>query len=203
MRGSLVRRRGGRRGGVAALVLAGALAGCGTAPVATFDLSAPRPSGGGTAGARGQLLVAEPAALAIFETDKIVVRPAAGAITHLAGAQWGDRLPKLLQARLLQAFENANRIRAVGRPNDRITADFQLVTDVRAFQIVFSGGQPFAEVELSAKIVADRAGRIVAGRIFRARVAAAATEGPAAVEALDQAFGRVASDLVRWAGRVV
>jgi cholesterol transport system auxiliary component len=193
--------RSGLKPSVLASVLGALLAGCGSSAIPTYDLTAPQqfPRAGG---GRGQLVVAEPAALAVLDTDRIVVRPGGGQVAQLGGAQWSDRLPKLLQARVVQAFENANRQRAVGKPGDRISADYQLVIDIRAFNLS-AATSPTGEVELSAKIIADRAGRIVAARVFRASVPAGASEGPEAVRAIDEAFGRVATELVIWAGRAV
>ena len=54
-----------------------------------------------------------------------------------------------------------------------------------------------AEVELGCKILAAN-GRIIATRIFRASVAAEAPGAPAAVAALDKAFGQVGADIVSW-----
>lgn len=181
--------------------LALALAGCATsAPVATFDLTAPHQFPPHRSAARGQLIIPEPTALAILDTERIVVRPDGERVAQLAGAQWIDRLPKLLQARLLQAFENANRRRAVGRPGERIAADYQLVVDVRQFNLSV-GSSARGEVELSAKIVSDRSGRIVAAQVFRAMVPANATSGDEAVRAIDAAFDRVATEIVLWASR--
>lgn len=169
------------------------------APV-TYDLTAVK--GARAFGSpRGQLIVAEPTALAILDSERIVARPAPAQVAYLADAQWSDRLPKLLQARIVQTFENASRLRAVGRPGERLMADYQLVTDIRAFNISAVAGA--AEVEIAAKVVADRSGRIVAARVFRAVVPASATEGPAAVAAIDAAFGDVAIELVKWAARLV
>jgi cholesterol transport system auxiliary component len=196
-----VRRVGGvsRYGRVAVgAVPALALAGCLSMPIPTYDLTAPREFPPHRGGWRGQLVVPEPTALAILDTERIVVRPGGDQVAQLSGAQWIDRLPKLLQSRIVQAFENANRLRAVGRPNDRIVADYQLVVDVRHFNLTV-GGEARAEVELSAKIVADRAGRIVAAQVFRATVPAGASEGDAAVRAIDAAFSHVVTDMVVWA----
>ena len=204
MRG--VRREFRRLRIATALALTLAAAGCaafGTRPPPTFDLTAATafPRHGGPS--RGQLIVGEPTALAILDSERIVVRPAQGELAYLGNSQWSDRLPKLLQARIVQSFENASRLRAVGRPGDRVTADYQLVTDVRAFQVSVADNGVFAEVEISAKIVADRSGRIVAARVFRATLPAASSEPPAAVAALDDAFHRVVVDLVLWAVRGV
>lgn len=190
----------------ATLALVLAVGGCGSLfsrPPATFDLTAaqafPRHSGP----ARGQLIISEPTALAIIDSEKIVVRPAKGELGYLTGTQWSDRLPKLLQARIVQSFENASRLRAVGRPGERLTADFSLVTDVRAFGLALADNGVFAEVEISAKVVVDKSGRIVAGKVFRAVVPAPSSEGTQAVAALDEAFHRVVIEMVLWAVRLV
>ncbi|WP_343210851.1 ABC-type transport auxiliary lipoprotein family protein [Ancylobacter lacus] len=175
-----------------------ALGGCaGSRPIPTFDLSAPRDVVT-TPRSRGTLVVTEPTALAVLNTEKIIVEPAPGQITYLADAQWSDRLPALFQARLLEAFENSSRARSVARPGDRITADFLLLTDIRTFGLQTAGGAE-AVVEVSAKIVDDKAGRIVAAKVFSARTAAANSTGPEVARALDQASDQVFGDIVRWA----
>lgn len=187
---------------VLALTLGGCAAlGISAPPPSTFDLIAPH-SARLSGGARGQLVVAEPTAIAVLDTEKIVVRPTAGEVAHLAGVQWSDRLPKLLQARIVQTFENISRIRAVGRPGDRLAPDYQLVLDVRAFNIAATT-EPFAEVEIGAKIVTDKDGRVVAAKVFRATVPTPTTQGAGAVSAVNAAFGRTATDIVHWTARVI
>lgn len=189
--------------GAAASGLAGCAAlGLGEGPPPAFDLTAPNSFGKSLKAPRGQLVVAEPSALAVLDSDRVVVRAASGEIATLPGAQWRDRLPKLLQARIIETFENANRLRGIGRPGDRLTADYQLLIDIRVFAIAATA-EPAADVELTAKIVNERTGRIVAADVFRARVPVATMEGPAATAALDQAFGHAAVALVRWTSRFI
>ena len=190
------------------VVAAFALGGCSSlgglvtkSPPPTFDLAAVDKFPRRTGGLRGQLIVAEPVALAALDGDRIVVRPRPGETAALGDAQWEDRLPKLIQARLIQSFENANMLRRVGRPADKIATDFALVTAVRAFEISAADGS--AVVELAVKIIYERSGRIVAARVFRAVVPAAATEGSGAVAALNDAFVKVAREIVVWAARAV
>jgi cholesterol transport system auxiliary component len=191
---------------IGAVSVAAMLGGCsgglgGKSPPPTYELFAatsfPRHAGGG----RGQLIVPEPSALAILDTDRVMVRLAGGETAQLGNAQWEDRLPKLLQARIVQSFENGHRLRAVGKPGDKLTADYQLVIDVRAFQISADTGT--AEVEIAAKIVGERTGRIGAARVFKVSVPAEATEGPAAIAAINAAFNKVVTDMVIWASRYV
>jgi cholesterol transport system auxiliary component len=201
----VVRRHSGPLRIAVALALALIIGGCaafGSKPPPTFDLTAATgfpPHGGAP---HGQLIVGEPTALAILDTERIVVRPAKGELGYLGGAQWSDRLPKLVQARIVQSFENANRLRAVGRAGERLTADFDLVIDMRAFGLALADNGTFAEVEISAKVVADKSGRIIAGKVFRVTIPAASSEGPAATAALDEAFHRVVIEMVLWAVRL-
>ena len=106
-----------------------------------------------------------------------------------------------MQARILQSFENARRLRSVGRPGDGTATDFRLMTEVRAFEISVADGR--AVVEIAAKLVRDRTGRIMAARVFRASVPTPASEGAPAIAALNDAFGKVEHELVLWAARLV
>lgn len=175
-----------------------ALAGCGSTPVPTYNLSAPSgfTTGGGGS---GQLVVVAPTALAVLNTDKVMVEPAPGQVAYLADAQWSDNLPALLQARTIQAFENASKLRRVARPGDGVNAEYQLVIDIRTFALRITDQGPVAVVELSAKLIGTQSGRILAAQVFRAAVPAASTSGPVATAALDAAQEQVLVSMVRWA----
>ncbi|MCF8478786.1 MAG: ABC-type transport auxiliary lipoprotein family protein [Pseudolabrys sp.] len=187
------------------LVLAGCAGGglgdLGKSPPTAYNLDAAGDFPRQSRSARGLLAIAEPVALSAYDGEKIVVRPNPAEAAQLGGAQWQDRLPKLMQARILQSFENAKRLRAVARPGDRVVADFLLMTEVRAFEISVAEGS--AVVEIAAKIVSQRTGRIIAARVFRTSVPAAASEGAAAIAALNEAFMKMERELVLWTARVV
>lgn len=192
-------RRIGRASVVLALGLGLTLAACTTPPTPTYDLTAPSNFSAGGRGS-GQMVVTAPTALAVLDTEKIMVKPGGGQVTYLADAQWSDRLPALLQARLIQAFENGSKLRRVARPGDGVTADYQLNTDIRAFGIrVTEGAGADAVVELSAKLIGNRDGRILAARVFSAAVPIPQVNGPTATQGLDQATDQVLVEVVRWA----
>lgn len=180
------------------LAIAGSLllAGCGggSAPT-TYDLSAPRDFGR-IGGGGGVLIVAQPTAVQALDSDRLIVKDSSGALSFLGGAQWADRVPNLVQTRLIQTFENGSRIAAVGRPGERIVPDFQLNTDIRAFNIDAASGQ--AVVEITAKLIGDRTGKVQRAKLFSARVPAGA-EGAGAAQALDQALSLVLIQIARWA----
>lgn len=175
------------------------LAGCAGVPLATFDLSAPR-SGLSPKKVSASIVVTAPEALAPLDSDRIMVRSPVSGVSLLKGAQWSDRLPQLFQSRLIQTFENGSSIRAVARPGDRISADYNLVSEIRRFEIDAGAGQ--AVVEVSVKMVRESGGAIAAGRIFEARAPASAIEGAEAVAALDLALGRVLREIAGWAASI-
>ncbi len=166
--------------------------------VDTFDLSPLPPSTGRRGGAR-QIVVQEPTTLRLLDGERIVVRPRPGEASYLAGAQLVDRLPRLLQARIVQSFENARRFRAVARPGEGVDPDLLLIVDIRSFGIDASGAG-VAEIDLAARLVAARTGRLVATELFSVR-APGSTEPRAALAALDGALTDVLGRMVVWAAR--
>lgn len=188
----------GVAGAVLLLAAALSLAACGSTPLPTYNLSAPSGFTAGGSG-NGQLVVVAPTALAVLNTDKIMVEPGAGQVAYLADAQWSDNLPALLHARTIQAFENASKLRRVARPGDGVNADYTLVTDIRTFALRITDQGPVAVVEVSAKLIGTQSGRILAAQVFRAAVPAASSAGANATAALDQAQEQVLVQMVRWA----
>ncbi|MCD6072577.1 MAG: transporter [Microvirga sp.] len=181
---------------LAPVALLAALTGaCSSGPApATFDLSAPSSRIRGAAGV--QVLVNEPAALQQLSTQQILVKDASGSVSFIGGGQWADNLPRLVQTRLINTFENSSQLRGVSRPSSGAVADVQLVSELRRFEIATPDNQAVAEI--SVKIVSDRDGRIVNGRIFRANIPASAIDAPNAARALDEALSVVMLDIVRW-----
>lgn len=180
---------------LAALLLVAVLGGCGGAAPLTFDLAA-LPAGGRQAAAGRAIVVSEPVGIQPFEADRIIVREPGGALSFLGGGQWADRLPRLIQTRIIQSLENAGRLRSVSRPGDKVVADYQLISEIRAFDLQAGTGE--AVVDLSLKLVADGTGKVAAARIFTARVPVAKIDAGNGARALDQALVGVLGDIVRW-----
>ncbi len=186
----------------AILLVSGFLSGCSSLggtnkSLDTYDLAVPGVEKAGKRKANIQILIAEPQALKILDSESIVVRNGQSSVAYLDGAQWSDRLPKMVQARLVQAFENSNRFGGVGRPGEGLAIDYQIITDIRSFEIDSTGGSR-AVVEISAKLLNDKNGVIGTSKLFTASVPATSGSGNF-VNALDAAFDKVASEIVAWA----
>jgi phospholipid/cholesterol/gamma-HCH transport system substrate-binding protein len=173
-------------------------------PVATYyDLTAPKSFPPAEKAAKAQLVVLEPSALVALDTQRIIVAPGAGESPPVETAQWSDSIPKMLQARIVQSLENSKYVGAVAKPMEGLAADYQLAIDVRSFQIMQGpAGSPMAQVEFGAKVVGD-GGRIIGSRTFSATVSAPDTRAAGAAKAMDEAFGKAATDLVVWAGTIM
>jgi len=178
-----------------ASLMAVALGGCGGATPLTFDLAALPPTGRASTTARS-FTVAEPVGIQPFEADRIIVREPGGALSFLGGGQWADRLPRLIQTRLIQSLENSGRLKSVSRPGDKIVSDFQLISEIRAFDIAAGSGE--AVVDISAKIIAEGTGKVVSARVFTARIPVPKVDVGSAAVGLDAALARVLGEMVVW-----
>jgi cholesterol transport system auxiliary component len=164
-------------------------------PNAIYDLSAPGDVAGVGSGGL-QILVPQPSAIAALATDRIAARPAPDQYAYLPQAQWSDQLPKLLQARFLETLQNTGQIRAAALPGQGLLIDYQIVIDVRAFELRQEG----AVAEFAVKLMDDSNGRVVRSRIVR-QVApvAAATDNAAIVAGLDAAMDAAFVEIAGWA----
>lgn len=178
------------------LAACAALPGGGPKPLDTYDLSAPA---GGKDQARGsvQILVAEPVALKSLDSVNIVIKPTARTVEYLGGSQWVDRLPRVVQARMAEAFQQSGGFGGVGKPGEGLAIDYQVVTEIRGFEIV-AAGQQHAHVELVVRLLNDRNGTVKATKSFVADVAVSGQGNAAYAAALDSAFHQVAREIVTW-----
>ncbi len=145
---------------------------------------------------KAHLVVPDPSAIILFDTQKILIRSGAGTYSNVNAAQWADNLPKLFQARIVQSFENAHQLSAVSRPLEQLTAEYRLELAIRSFQITLEPS-PNAVVDVTARLVNDK-GVVADARMFTASIPAKSTEAPDAVAALNQAFSQVAREIVVW-----
>lgn len=185
------------------LLLSGcaAIPGFGPPPVDAYDLSAPTSVQEGRRLARTQILIPEPSALQLLDGQDIAIRRADGALQLLSGARWSDRLPRLVQAGLIEAFERADRVGGVGRPGEGLAIDYQVIVDIRSFEVRVNGGHAY--VELFARVLNDRNGVVRASRDFIATAPVVGSEGDAFVTALNTAFKVAAAEIVAWSTGVM
>jgi len=162
---------------------------------AVYDLHAASDFAAPAKTIRGQLVIPDPTAVLLFDTQKVLLAPGVD-YPGFEGAQWSDSIPKMVQAKLIQSFENYDIAHAPVRALDSVQSDDQLLIDIRNFAV--EGGQgPRAEIALSAKIL-SKDGRIVAAKLFRQAQPFEKPDPAAAVAAFNGAFDSLAKELVLW-----
>lgn len=182
-----------------AIGLTGTLAGClglGTSAPITYDLTATAAQPV-TRRSNRMIIVGEPQAISTYDSERIVVREPGGVLSYLAESQWSDRLPILVQTRMLQSFRDAG-VANVGRISDPIAVDVILSTDVRAFELDTTTGAGIARVALGARLVDDRNRAIIASQNFFSDVPVSSLDQRAVVAALNGALDAVLGQIVSW-----
>ncbi len=185
-----------RRTGGAVLVLAFSLglAGCAAPPLPSYDLDSASTQGLRLRALRGTLAVDTPEADETIDSDRVLVRAAANQLAYLSDARWSERLPALVQSRLIETFQNAHQLKSVGRPGD--LANYSLQLELRSFEIDATASE--ARVDIAVVLRSRRTSRPVAAHIFAARAPAPATANGAAAAALGAALSEVMRSIVAW-----
>jgi phospholipid/cholesterol/gamma-HCH transport system substrate-binding protein len=143
-----------------------------------------------------QLAIPDPGALLTYDSDRVLEQRNGDQLAQLGTAKWADSLTKLMQARIVQSFENNGGSGQVTRPLDGMTPDFQLLTEIRKFQIV-TEPERSAQAEITAKLVGNE-GRVVAARTFSASAPVKSEEEADAAKGLNEAFGKILAGLIPW-----
>jgi cholesterol transport system auxiliary component len=188
-------------------VLCAALAACtpfssGKSELEVYGLSLSAPAQTGAA-VTWQLLIDEPVADDTHSSARIVLRPTQGAYGVYAGARWTNRVPEMVQALLVQGFEDSGRILGVGRTSDNVRGDFALISELREFgvQLDAAGGAQ-ARAVLSAKLVRYTTSEVIAARVFDVREDTAARDVASAAAAMQTAVNQLVPQVVDWAFEV-
>ncbi len=169
-------------------------------PKSTFSSSLPRIS--------QQIVLNEPTATAAVDTDQIVIQPTPLQVQYLPQARWVDRAPLIVQALLVESFENTGRVTAIGKSSVALRADYVIVTDVREFQAILPRDDTPDEaldvlVGINLKIVYDLDDAIIASKSFEEKVRSQSDAPADIVQSFDEALGDVMRDAVEWSIRRV
>lgn len=169
-------------------------------PKSTFSSSLPH--------IQKQIVVQEPTATAAVNTDQIAIQPTPLQVQYLPRARWVDRAPLIVQALMVESYENSGKVAAVGRSTVGLRADYVIVPDLREFQGLVVGETENdktvrVEVRMNIKIIDEYEDKIIASSSFREYVVSASDQTPDLVEAFDIALGKTMRDAVEWSVRKI
>lgn len=155
-----------------------------------------------------QIVVEEPTATAAVNTDRIAVFPTPLQVEYLPRARWVDRAPLIVQALLVESFENSGKVAAVGRSTAGLRADYIIVSDLREFQANLvtddlATAPLEIDVRLNIKIVDDWEDKIIASRSFEFKVLSESDEPLQIAQAFDKALGKTMRGAVEFSIREI
>jgi cholesterol transport system auxiliary component len=158
-----------------------------------------------------QLLVETPVSPAGLSTARIALQDSPIELRYFDHANWTDFAPKMVQALIIESFENSGKIVSVGREQIGLRSDFLLKTELREFQAEYeepipinvkelgpNAAAPWARVRINAKIVKMPQREIIAHQTFERRVRASENRMSAIIDAFDEALGKTLKAVVVW-----
>ncbi|MCF3932830.1 ABC-type transport auxiliary lipoprotein family protein [Acuticoccus sp. M5D2P5] len=148
-------------------------------------------------GTTAQILVPEPRALEALASNKIAVKPTELTISYYPEVAYQDTVPRVLQRVLLDTFQNTGRVNAVGLPGQSLLINYQVVTEVRSFQVETYAGDK-ARVVVAVKLLNDSNGRVLSSRIFDTMVPLSSDAPEPAMVGMNQAVQQLSADIVNW-----
>lgn len=140
-----------------------------------------------------------PLAEASLDTERIALTPSLYARDYLAGGQWPDRLPRVMQ----EVFQTTLSERWGGGVVSRMGAGLQvkylLQTDIQDFS-VYNLGTAYPEVRLkvSFKIVDLRERTVIDGQVFCITEPACSSSMSALVEAFNKGTHQLLEQAMPW-----
>ena len=165
------------------------------APKTIYDLSIPKQFVPPKKPLKEQLVLPTPTGILQLETQRFVLAPNKE-LPAFSSAQWADGILKMLQVKLIQSFENYDIEHAPLRSVDSPGTTFQLLVDVRSFQIN-TEDELTAEIGFSARIL-NKEGQVIASRLFEQRKKFDKPDPASAVAAFNDAFAGIATELITW-----
>jgi cholesterol transport system auxiliary component len=158
-----------------------------------------------------QLLVETPVSPAGLNTARIALQDSPIELRYFEYANWIDSAPKMVQALIIESFENSAKIVSVGREQIGLRSDFVLKTELREFQAEYEerlpanskelgpdAPPPWVRVRLNVKMVQMPQREIVAHQTFERRVRAQENRMNAIIDAFDDALGKALKSVVVW-----
>ncbi|WP_444677659.1 ABC-type transport auxiliary lipoprotein family protein [Halomonas sp. E19] len=145
------------------------------------------------------LRIDTPQASGLLDSARIVVVPTPHQPQVYEGARWADDMPRLLRNRMLDAFQADGRLSRLVHDGAALVADFELASDLRAFQSEYHAGRaPQAVIRLDARLIDARSQQLLASRRFEQRHHAQSEALPDVVTAFGAAADQLTLELVAW-----
>lgn len=149
------------------------------------------------------VMIDEPAATGPVATTRISVlrQDEAGLMLQdmLAGAEWPESLPKIIQTHLVEALEYSGHFKGIGRVEDNLKSTLLMIPEIRHFDLLEDQGV-FRKVQIELEIKMARSPRrdLLAQRVFKSEAFVTEQGLKGVMMAFNQAYQRILDELVQW-----
>ncbi|MGI4851909.1 MAG: ABC-type transport auxiliary lipoprotein family protein [Janthinobacterium lividum] len=116
----------------------------------------------------------------------------------LEGVEWPDRLPSLVQQKMISAFEYSDKILAVGHTDEDFYADYALQIDLKKAEIDLTTDNHQACFEISAKLIRQKDRQIIARQTFYQTKDTTASSQKDFVDAYSRALENIIHQITAW-----
>jgi len=145
------------------------------------------------------LQVQEPATTLALNTAKIAFVKMNGDIGYLSTGEWASRAPDMVMELLVESFKSTGKMLSVGDRRARIRPDFELESNLGAFQIEETAeGAGLVRIALEGHLVEKARRTVLASFAYDAEAEVAPLTLDAIVAAFDASLQDVMAQAVEW-----
>ncbi|HEM8019371.1 TPA: membrane integrity-associated transporter subunit PqiC [Enterobacter chengduensis] len=150
----------------------------------------------------GALRVYAPESSRVLDSERLFIAQPDGRLSAWQGVRWADPAPVLLRDRIVEAFMRDGRSTSVITDSTPMSADMELRSTLRAFQLEYRGTEAIAAVRLDVQLVDPAKRTAIASRRFEAIQATGSKREADVVSAFGVATDILAGQIVEWAVQV-
>ena len=138
----------------------------------------------------------------VLDSERLFIAQPDGRLSAWQGVRWADPAPVLLRDRIVEAFMRDGRSTSVITDSTPMSADMELRSTLRAFQLEYRGTEAIAAVRLDVQLVDPAKRTAIASRRFEAIQATGSKREADVVSAFGVATDILAGQIVEWAVQV-
>lgn len=144
-----------------------------------------------------RLQIVAPQASPGLETERIALRKQSHEIDYFRGARWSGTLNAMVQSTLVEGFDLTTKLASVSNDLVAAKAGYNLLIEIRDFQIEYNGDMPSAHIRLIAKLIESDGETIIKTTGYEQAEPAKSNTISDMVIAMNTAYARIAGQMIR------
>ena len=149
------------------------------------------------------IAVARPTASELYESKRLIIKThqeAVMKVDYIAGVEWQDILPTLVQRDIVRGLEKAHYFKGVGFQEERFKQDILLEVDIRHFEGVVTSQDQYAHVVFGIKAIRNPGRTVILQTTIETKQPLLSRALDRLVEGLTQAYESALIKMVRECG---